>query len=196
MTSKGQGSRIEGRGTEVKIHRSQGKVKVPVGCPVNHCSAAGPQMLFPTKKHVHMEQAFSAAVAARVLIASRAFSFVVVNLFVDKHFFLFFSARVPQNDTVCKSHQQKSVTYVMCDMISTLEEMRFQSIQASRCENCEEVQAALWCQTCVVAACQSCMDATHGANILQRHTRVRVSDKWKTKGQCVQNMERCRSLCA
>ena len=134
MTSKGQGSRIEGRGTEVKIHRSQGKVKVPVGCPVNHCSAAGPQMLFPTKKHVHMEQAFSAAVAARVLIASRAFSFVVVNLFVDKHFFLFFSARVPQNDTVCKSHQQKSVTYVTCDTMSTLEEMRFQSIQALRCE--------------------------------------------------------------
>ena len=46
----------------------------------------------------------------------------------------------------------------MNDMMSALEEMRFQSIQALRCENCEEVQAALWCQTCEVAACQSCMD--------------------------------------
>ena len=60
--------------------------------------------------------------------------------------------------------------------MSALEEMRFQCIQALRCENCEEVQAALWCQTCEVAACQSCMDATHGATILQRHTRVPVSD--------------------
>ena len=85
----------------------------------------------------------------------------------------------------------------MSDMMSALEEMRLQSIQALRCENCEEVQAALWCQTCEVAACQSCMDATHGAKILQRHTRVPVSDRWKTQGppKCLEHGELLRYMC-
>ena len=81
--------------------------------------------------------------------------------------------------------------------MSALEEMRFQSIQALRCENCEEVQAALWCQTCEVAACQSCMDGTHGAKILQRHTRVPVSDRWKTHSppKCLEHGELLRYMC-
>ena len=64
---------------------------------------------------------------------------------------------------------------MMCDMMSTLEEMRFQCIQALRCENCEEVQAALWCRTCEAAACQSCMDATMARRFCNA-TRVPVSD--------------------
>ena len=85
----------------------------------------------------------------------------------------------------------------MSDMMSALEEMRLQSIQALRCENCEEVQAALRCQTCEVAACQSCMDGTHGAKILQRHTRVPVSDRWKTHSppKCPEHGEVLRFMC-
>ena len=81
--------------------------------------------------------------------------------------------------------------------MSALEEMRLQSIQAPRCENCEEVEAALWCQTCEVAACQSCMNATHGANILQLHTQVPVSDRWKTQGppKCPEHGEVLRYMC-
>ena len=85
----------------------------------------------------------------------------------------------------------------MSDMMSALEEMRLQCIQALRCENCEEVQAALWFQTCFVAACQSCMNATHGATILQLHTLVPVSDRWKTQGcqKCPEHGEVLRYMC-
>ena len=133
---------------------------------------------------------------APALMASRAFSFVVVNLFVDQHSH-FFSASGSKTTNSSQVPSAESANYVMCDMIPTLEEMRFQCIQAPRCENCEEVQAALWCQTCEVAACQSCMDATHGAKILQRHTRVPVSDRWKTQGppKCPEHGEVLKYWC-
>ena len=94
---------------------------------------------------------------------------------------LFFLRVVAQTTNCLQMPSAESANYVMSDMMCALEEIRLQCIQALRSENCEEVQAALWCQTCEVAACQSCMDATHGAKILQRHNRLPVSDWWKTQ---------------
>ena len=46
---------------------------------------------------------------APALIASRAFSFVVVNLFVDQHFHVFFCECL-KRPTVCKFDQWKAPT--------------------------------------------------------------------------------------
>ena len=109
-TSKGQESRIEGRGTEVKIHGSKTKGTVP-GVPMSHCSlpvlwqrpestaSHGATDVFPNHK---LSTSFFLPpwrrLRACALIASRAFSFVSVSLFVDQHvsFFLFFFRRVAQ----------------------------------------------------------------------------------------------------
>ena len=169
---------------------------MPVGTPVNYCSSP---VLWPRPECTASRDATDAflnenmstlnllfqpplcRLPAGAVIASRASRFAFVDLFVDQDGSFFFLG-VAQTSNCLQVPSAESANYVMCDMRSILEEIGLQSIQALLCENCEEVQAALWCQTCEAAACQSCMDATHGAKILQRHTRVPVSDRWKTQG--------------
>ena len=63
--------------------------------------------------------------------------------------------------------------YVMRDMMDALSKMRVEPVlPATPCENCEEAPSTLWCQTCEVLMCQSCMDVTHSAKVMQRHPRV------------------------
>ena len=123
-TSKGQGSRIEGRGTKVKIDRSKTKAKVPVSFPVNHCSSPvlwprpectasrGATDAFLNKNTSTWNKPFQPPLRrlpARAVIASRAFGFAFVDLFVDQDdsFFFWEWLKLP---TVCKSHQRKAPT--------------------------------------------------------------------------------------
>ena len=160
--------------------------------------SAVPQMLFPNKNTSTWNKPFQPPLRrlpARAVIASRAFRFAFVDLFVGHH--VSFFLRVAQTTNCLHIPSAESANFVMSAMTSALEEMRLQCIQALRYENCEEVQAALWFQTCEVAACQSCMVGTHGAKILQRHTRVPVSDRWKTHSppKCLEHGEVLRYMC-
>jgi hypothetical protein len=83
----------------------------------------------------------------------------------------------------CTTTQEPKPNFGLRDLIPSLSQMRVEpSPSAAPCEECADAKATLWCQTCEIALCESCMDAVHKMKSVQRHTRVPVSEREKTQG--------------
>ena len=164
-----------GRGGGTRHPRAQGH-----GSKVHTKLSNSPnRSLFPTKSTSTLNFLFQPPLRrfrAHALIASRAFSFVVVNLFVDQNFH-FFSASA-SNDQLFASpirgmRQLRDVRHdVRGGRDAPSVSRHYAAKTATRSKPRCGAGRARWLR----------VRATHGAKILQRHTRFPVSDRWKTQG--------------
>ena len=88
--------------------------------------------------------------------------------------------------------------YVMRDMMEALSKMRVEPAPpATPCENCEQAPSTLWCGTCEVVACQSCMDTSHTPRMMQRHPPVPIAERARLQGpsKCPLHGEVLKYMC-